>query len=779
MDAPLSQTGRKRSLPEGEPPSPEGIAGSRKRAKVGEAAVAEEVDDRDEGEISDAKEEGTEGAEVTEDGEDAEDGEVAEHVGVGKGAVLSHNGWNGGVSSGLRTSFSSLKQATEIKPTKQADPEPMPTLESTLQPASGPQPESQYKSVSEVELQGEPKVEDEIATAVAVEAESEGLDEGEMEKLVWPDGYASYSKSRRARSWESRFEGWCIKLMSLNKDQERVQNAAFLRGAWTGWLKRRKHINPLSLTAGLQAAEKFEFSAERFSAMAASALSSKANSLAESPASTSDCGSSGDESNDDDTEQQDTMARLKRSTKKSESVGTGRLVAPPSPPADQVAALKPSDEKEWEDIFVNWCHALHQMNPMKVKAATTKDRNRLGDLYSQWVGNIDALSKKNASTARRMALGYIQNNSNKVAVLFSTDVQQHQQQQAKSNPNDQARKQEAQEDRGMDVADDTRIEGGNASTVPLTEGELAYRDRYYPGLAPDAIFCVNCSSTNHNSGDCSEITCSFCKNDHPAWRCPIRRRCTKCRQLGHDDKDCREKLRMSIDEMECAVCASRDHVETTCSKLWRNFQPNSAKPHKVKAVPVFCYRCGSEEHYGGDCGLNPPKKMNGNKNAEMENPWTMANARQYIDPSSTEVAIALSGESTQPNNSVNARPDLGKSIVPRRHIHFEADDDDDDEFIQPIVQKRQKTGDISFNGYKVNNSGRPAGGHGLPPKPPPPLPSGPPPPMGPSLSLPYMGYQAPDPNRYSNRNRNGSGRPRGGVGGGGGSNRGRGGFSNR
>ncbi|KAK3989268.1 hypothetical protein QBC44DRAFT_291415 [Cladorrhinum sp. PSN332] len=738
MDAATSQSERKkRSPPEDEASNSEGSAASRKRARVDvKAADTNKGDERDEGEISDSKDEGSEVA------------------------VASNNGWNGGVSSGLRTSFPSLKRGANSKPLRQLTPHE--SAKSEAEPESNSKTEVELQSKEEGEVESQP------------ESKDEGEAEGEFEKLVMPEGYANYSKTRRARSWDSRFEGWCLKLMSLNKDHDRMQDATFLKAAWTGWLKQRKHINPLSLTAGLQACEKFELDAEKLKDMLSRALSSEPNSPADStstaePAS-NDLGNNNN-NNNKITEQPSTV------------IDMDQLMVPPTPLSDYLAKVKAGDDKAWEEMFLNWCWALKDMNRNRVDVTSIKSRNKLADFYSNWVKKLEGLSKKNAATARRVAFDYVQRKGQGLVTLFETE------QPAPSSlvdfhPQLLQGLRIADSDNAVAMAADTPMEDAQEEQlipVKLTEGELAYRDRYYPGLAPDAVFCVYCASTEHDSADCAEMTCKFCSNDHPAWRCPKRVRCTKCNQLGHYQNTCREKLRMAEEEMECAVCASRDHLENRCSKLWSGFDSNLVKPHKVQTVPVYCYLCGKEGHYGGDCGIAPPQSVQKEKNVEMPTPWTMENALQYIDPASTEVAIVYRGEQPDPvGKAPDGRPDLGKSIVPQQHVQYESDDDDEEEFIQPIVQKKPKvqrgvmhfTGGQSSNTNHNNSSNSSRPPHGLPPKPPTSS-------YQSGTSKPSLGYQAPEPQRYTTRNRNAGGGGGGRGHGGGGSNRGRGGFSNR
>ncbi|KAH8911029.1 hypothetical protein BR93DRAFT_975085 [Coniochaeta sp. PMI_546] len=295
--------------------------------------------------------------------------------------------------------------------------------------------------------------------------------------------------------------------------------------------------------------------------------------------------------------------------------------------------------------------------------------------------------------------------------------------------------------------------------------EKAFRERYYPGIADDQVFCISCATFGHSSHSCPEANCRFCGNtEHMGPGCPTRQRCSKCKQLGHVKETCREKLALAPGEgMECAFCASNEHTESDCTEFFRTYRPSPETIHKVKHIPIFCYCCGNEGHYGTICGLNPAPT----KTAFVEI-WSKENWEQYVDPNSNEEAIAW--DSAAGGNAyahdANGRPDFGKSIVPRTHIIFEDDDEDDEEgFIRPPVQRQQQNGQIN-----VSRQGR--GGFSslaqqarnppLPPGPPPGLPARPPQPNG-------RRPRKPKPSQQHNQGRgNGQQNGRGGGSGGGG-----------
>ncbi|KAK3373260.1 hypothetical protein B0T24DRAFT_254122 [Lasiosphaeria ovina] len=276
---------------------------------------------------------------------------------------------------------------------------------------------------------------------------------------------------------------------------------------------------------------------------------------------------------------------------------------------------------------------------------------------------------------------------------------------------------------------------GKASGFP----DLAYMERYFPGLEPGAIFCVMCASHGHLADQCPEMACSFCrKPDHRARKCPTRQRCDKCKQLGHARKQCGESLSLAPGEIECALCGSLDHTEGLCGEVWQSFKPNTDGVLKVNALPIYCYRCGYEGHYGTECRSNPQKS----KGTTLQGTWSRANYERYVDSESSEAAIGFNLSSLSLNDD-GGRPDFGgKSIVPRRHVVFESDDDDDNEtFIRPPV-KAPRAPNITINFSGNNNASSDRGGR-RPPRqyngntgrgmnglPNPPLPPGPPPSSG-------------------------------------------------
>ncbi|KAK0614046.1 hypothetical protein B0T14DRAFT_293838 [Immersiella caudata] len=232
--------------------------------------------------------------------------------------------------------------------------------------------------------------------------------------------------------------------------------------------------------------------------------------------------------------------------------------------------------------------------------------------------------------------------------------------------------------------------------LSYVEEKPGERERYFPGIGQDEIFCVMCTSHAHTVDACPHLVCGICQSaTHRTIACGLKK--TASTEL-------------------CRLCQASQHLENVCEKVWRTYEPEPDRIHKVNNLTAYCYQCGEEGHYGLDCAQLPASG-----NGSSWRTWTVANLLMYLDEDSSEQAVSASFPSDAAA-APSGRPNFGKSIVPQRHVLFEAaDDDDDDAFIRPLVQRNPRPGGIAF---------QTGGGNfvpPLPPGPPPPLPSGPPP----------------------------------------------------
>lgn len=233
------------------------------------------------------------------------------------------------------------------------------------------------------------------------------------------------------------------------------------------------------------------------------------------------------------------------------------------------------------------------------------------------------------------------------------------------------------------------------SSRPVAEDELEQRHHYYPGLPDDATFCLTCASYSHATADCPETTCKFCQQEHLSYQCPSRQRCGKCKQLGHAKSSCKEKLAIAPGEgfIECAFCEAQDHQEESCTEVWQTYRPQVGHTKKVKSLPIFCYSCGAEGHFGTDCGLADP-------HVPLNETWSLANASLYVDPTSSEEAVAFKSSLALPSSASLTAPSIpGRSIKPQSHIIFEDSGDDEADgqsFIRAPAAGSKRPGQIQI-----------------------------------------------------------------------------------
>ncbi|KAL2148391.1 hypothetical protein VTH82DRAFT_2311 [Thermothelomyces myriococcoides] len=610
-----------------------------------------------------------------------------------------HAGWNQGITSGIRTSF-----AVKDKPQR---------------PFSRQAPGSTSQALSS---------------------------STDVDSLTMPSAASGLSGVIQKDDWQALFTKWCVRLMAMNQSQKGLKDdPALLREAWGLWLETRMTLPRADRTTAMEVANETCLDAEKLQSMFSEALESDLQSPWDTPPTI--------------TGQAENVVPEKGGNGKPASAEaasagvqeTNDWVLPP-PPSYADFDVKHKDQRGWEERFVAWCKSLIQLNGRKIKVDTVRERNRVTESYLRWVGTIEGLSKAKAAAARRTAVHYVQENSASLTDLFTSTSPGEQPQNTDSvSPPPQN---DATPSPTGSISGDKNETAGDGETALLEEKLAAYREKYFPGLGPNEIICHMCASRDHDTTACPEAACRFCHDPgHRSFGCPTRLRCTKCKQLGHQKKDCTEKLALPPDEAECVFCQSRDHVDASCHEIWRSFKFNPATARRVRSLPVFCYLCGLEGHYGSACGLNQQRGREGPWET-----WSQANCDRYQDPASSNIATVFEALSTS-SGPPSERPDFGKSIVPQRHIFFEDTDDDDEveEFIRPPVQKTMRFGHINFSGNKDGgnrggkgpSSNQHNGGNARLGYKQPPLPPGPPPPL-------------PPPGHHTN-GRNG-GRRRGGGG---------------
>lgn len=229
------------------------------------------------------------------------------------------------------------------------------------------------------------------------------------------------------------------------------------------------------------------------------------------------------------------------------------------------------------------------------------------------------------------------------------------------------------------------------------QDEILLQQRYFPSAT--AEICIACAKSGHVASHCPTMSCERCgvNGEHSDDTCPQNKRCRKCQQSGHLAPQCPEKLALARSEMSgCDNCGSKEHLELECHYLWRSFFPSQQDIRTVRDIPVHCYTCGGDGHYGPECGLHRGVPKSGRVT------WSLQNLHTYLDISSQNRALSAGID-----YSIHPPKDKAKSISikGRAGDDFIALDDSDDEpsFIRPKVNNTVRHGNI-----RVAQQGAPA-----------------------------------------------------------------------
>lgn len=635
---------------------------------------------------------------------------------------VSQAGWNRSVGTGLRTSFgpsAKLKlQKMQIDDTKSPSPEPQDDKASAVED----------DKFSAVEKSPEPPKE-------AEEAPKPGrgniLAGWKIPKRAFNTKFAKKPNRKKGDSWERRLSNWYLTVADANPDKEGLKEPTVFLEVWRQWLKNQIWIASSIRDLALSSTTVEALGTDTINTMIASLAQPRNNSLEQKP-------------------------------KPPQTYGWH--IPPTIDPASFDLPVR--EVGPWIEMFVSWFRELVKLNPNlfrpKHGLVGKKMEERVGVVYRSWVATHDA-SKRKITVAGKAAIeafgtqgqrinGILAskgrstdtNQTSEVIILSSSsegEVSEGEEESTSPSPWDQSAAPSGIADsipgpvlfnwsRGQSSASS----GANGSSqlpelpvMPLvaepvklmsTKEELAYRSAYYPGVLPSDVFCVNCVNHGHTTRKCPLLTCRWCGIwGHPYLRCPTRHRCTKCRQLGHEAGNCTEKLVLPRDQMDCARCGAKDHLENACYEIFRStFNPPPERIRKVKALPIYCAKCGSQGHYWTECGLNAARLTDVDKDG-----LNAANTIElYVDPTCDNLAICYQGTSGYQigrSAGTEGRPAhlSGKSIAPKRHVEYFEDDDDDDEvgqFIRPPPQKRQPlSGKITFSSFSSSNN---RGGGGNP-----------------------------------------------------------------
>lgn len=222
--------------------------------------------------------------------------------------------------------------------------------------------------------------------------------------------------------------------------------------------------------------------------------------------------------------------------------------------------------------------------------------------------------------------------------------------------------------------------------------ERALQKRYFPSDGESIFRCLACGDAGHSAGTCPALSCEHCvqAGKHSTFMCPSHQRCLKCRQRGHGAANCPEKLFARADDFgPCDICSSSEHLEEACHFVWRSFAPKQEEIRVVRDIPIHCYQCGADGHYGPSCGLS------GIQTGGYT--WTLANLRKYVDSQSLNRAVSAGVDYSipKPKQKEFSIKGKGKSNDP---FTIEDSEDDESDFIRPKINKAPpQNGHIHFN----------------------------------------------------------------------------------
>lgn len=190
-----------------------------------------------------------------------------------------------------------------------------------------------------------------------------------------------------------------------------------------------------------------------------------------------------------------------------------------------------------------------------------------------------------------------------------------------------------------DIATDTLADSADSTTLRLQDvspAEQYWQYRYFRLTRPEAlIYCLCCGARGHLNDRCPERRCPHCQtlDKHSPHGCPLVRKCSRCRQPGHDTRACTNQSYRGLPT--CDVCEEDGHVEEECSRLWcvgtkRNYTGvNQLEDGFMRKVCYRCGDCGPDAHWGDDC---PMYHRQGYTSAELNlnTTWSAKHADRFV-----------------------------------------------------------------------------------------------------------------------------------------------------
>jgi protein AIR1/2 len=160
--------------------------------------------------------------------------------------------------------------------------------------------------------------------------------------------------------------------------------------------------------------------------------------------------------------------------------------------------------------------------------------------------------------------------------------------------------------------------------------------RYFHLTNPDVlVYCLCCGLRGHLSASCPERICTHCDvvDQHASSACVQIRKCTRCREIGHDSSVCANRTYRG--PISCDICCRDGHVEEECARLWcRQIIPDYSTAHKIDEdlMHKVCYRCGEsgpDAHWGDDCPMYHRDTYT-SAQLNLNDTWSARHANHFI-----------------------------------------------------------------------------------------------------------------------------------------------------
>ncbi|RCK64071.1 Protein AIR1 [Candida viswanathii] len=216
--------------------------------------------------------------------------------------------------------------------------------------------------------------------------------------------------------------------------------------------------------------------------------------------------------------------------------------------------------------------------------------------------------------------------------------------------------------------------------------------------------CANCHKRGHIRAKCKVVVCHKCGaiDDHYESQCPTTIICARCGEKGHTVLACKSKVRK---RQYCRLCDSFKHGDENCPSIWRSYivKPSMAGDEGSDVLPrIFCYNCGSDEHYGDECheqrksripnfgsafsGNNLPKEYRdlyfrrlrgedrrADDRRNYNNPYLQNYGDEEYDPAYVEPPRSGFGSKnfySNKNNNNNTTQPVKSGVLPNRKLAF-------------------------------------------------------------------------------------------------------------